>query len=93
VPSLIKAEPLAGYRVHLTYDDGATGQIDLSHLVGQGVFSAWQEEAFFNRMKIGEFGELSWGNDIELCSDALYLQLTGKTVEEVFTGMREDSHA
>lgn len=93
MPSLVSAEPLADYRVQLAYDDGVSGQVDLSHLAGNGVFSAWHDLAFFNQAKIGEYGELSWGNEIELCPDALYLQVTGKSPADIFSGKSVNSHA
>lgn len=93
MPSLVSADPLADYSVRLCFDDGVSGQVDLSHLAGKGVFSAWHDPTFFKQVKIGEFGELSWGNDIELCPDALYLQLTGKAAEQIFPGMSVNSHA
>ncbi len=36
-------------------------------------------------------GSVAWGEDdrIELCADALYLQLTGKSVEEAMPGARK----
>ncbi|MDZ4657245.1 MAG: DUF2442 domain-containing protein [Bythopirellula sp.] len=93
MPSLVSVRPLADYCVHLAYDDGVSGQVDLSHLTGKGVFSAWHDLTFFKQVTIGEFGELSWGSDIELCPDALYLQLTGKAAEQIFPGMSVNSHA
>lgn len=39
-------------------------------------------------------GELVWGNDLDLCPDSLYLRLTGKKPEEVFTSLqRKAIHA
>ena len=42
-----KVEARDGYRIWLEYADGAAGELDLSHLVGSGVFKAWEDEAFF----------------------------------------------
>ena len=64
------------------------GEIDLSHLVGRGVFSAWNERACFETVRIAPTGAIGWGDEIELCPDALYMQLTGKTVEEVMPTTR-----
>ncbi len=75
-----------GYRVWLRYSDGAAGEIDLSHLAGRGVFAAWNDRAFFEAVNLTEAGGVAWGEDIDLCPDALYLRLTGKSVEEVMPG-------
>jgi len=40
---------LNNYRVWLRFDDGAEGTVDLSRLVGQGVFAAWRDYAFFRQ--------------------------------------------
>lgn len=93
MPNLVSVAALPNYCVQLTYDDGAAGQVDLSHLAGQGVFSAWLDSKSFGQVKLGEFGELNWGNGIELCPDALYLQLTGKSSEEVLLPTQLNSHA
>ncbi len=93
MPQLITAEALSNFRVRLSYDDGITGEVDLSPLVGRGVFAAWNDVASFNQVRIGEFGELVWDNNIELCPDSLYLQVTGKSLEEIFPDMSANSHA
>lgn len=67
-----------GYSVLLSYDDGTSGAVDLSHLAGQGVFAAWHDRAFFEAVRLSESGGITWGNDIDLCPDDLYLRLTGK---------------
>lgn len=85
---IIKAKIVEDYRIFLIFDDGTEGCVDLSHLVGEGVFSCWQDYHVFCRFAIGEFGELTWGGGIELCPDALYLQATGKQPEDVFTNLQ-----
>jgi hypothetical protein len=33
-------------------------------------------------------GAIEWGTDIDICPDAMYLRLTGKTPEELFPALR-----
>ena len=49
-------------------------------------FSAWDQEGVFDQVKLGQHGQLEWPGDLDLCPDALYLTLTGKRPEDVFTG-------
>ncbi len=86
MPCLTEVEPRAGYRIWIRYSDGAAGVVDLSHLVGRGVFKAWKNWAFFQRVHLTANGTVAWDEDIELCPDALYTRLTGKSVEEVMPG-------
>jgi len=85
---------LQGYRLELVFDDGARGVVDLSDLVGKGVFAIWRDRRIFEQVQIGSFGELVWGDQIDLCPDALYLKATGKKPEDVFPALRcESVHA
>jgi hypothetical protein len=85
---------LGEYRLDLTFDDGTSGIVDLSSLVGQGVFSLWRDYQAFERVRIGTSGELVWDDQVDLCPDALYLKVTGKSPEDVFPTLgREPSHA
>jgi hypothetical protein len=84
VLKLIEAQPLPGYRLRLRYADGVAGEVDLSRLVGKGVFRLWNDPEAFQRVSIGSGGELRWSDEVDLCADALYMEITGKTPEEVF---------
>lgn len=76
-------EPRDGYRIWLSYSDGTAGEINLSHLVGHGVFKAWNDHKCFETVRITSHGAIAWGDVIELCPDALYMRLTGKSIAEM----------
>ena len=84
-----EVHPRAGYRIWLRYADGVTGEIDLSHLAGKGVFKIWDEPGYFERVHITPHRAIAWDDDIDLCADALYLELTGKPVEEMMPGVKQ----
>ena len=86
-----RVEVLEGYRLDLTFDDGARGEVDLSHLAGRGVFAVWLDRNAFEAVRIGSSGELIWGEGLDLCPDALYLRATGKTVEDLCPGLRRET--
>ncbi|MBM3858206.1 MAG: DUF2442 domain-containing protein [Verrucomicrobia bacterium] len=69
-------EALSGYRIRVSYPDGVVGVIDLSADVGKGVFAPLADEAFFRTVHIGRYGQITWSEDIEICSDAAYLEIT-----------------
>lgn len=79
----VAVEPREAYRIWLRYSDGAEGEVDLSHLVGKGVFEAWRDQAFFSNVRLTEYDSVAWDEDLELCPDALYLELTGKSLAEL----------
>ena len=52
--------------------------VDLSYRADHGVFKAWNDKSFFDAVRISESGAIAWGDDIELCPDALYVRVSGK---------------
>jgi len=85
-----KVKALEGYRLELEFDDGMSGTVDLAHLVGKGVFALWCDRSAFEQVRVGSSGELAWGDQIDLCPDALYLKVTGKKPEETFPALRHE---
>ncbi len=82
------------YTVSLVFEDGVRGSADLSHLKEKGLFRAWSDRTFFLSPQIGNDGALRWGEDIEICPDALYLRVTGKRPEDLFSmPVSETTHA
>jgi len=82
---IIAIEVRENYRVWLRFDDGAEGEVDLSVHVGKGVFAPWADYGFFRKATVGESGRtLTWPGALDLCADALWLQVTGKKPEDLF---------
>ena len=79
----LKVEALTGYRIHVVYPQGVEGIIDLSADVGRGVFAKLADEAFFRTVHVGDYGQIAWSEEIEICSDAAYQEITGRVVPEV----------
>lgn len=72
----VQARP--AYRVWVRFEDGPEGEVDLSDLVGKGVFSAWEDSREFAKVYIDDTtGTLAWPGGIELAPDALYRDAAG----------------
>ena len=84
-----EVDPREGHRIWLRYSDGASGEVDPSHLAGRGVFTAWNTRACFESVQIASNGAIAWDANIELCPDAIYMRLTGKAVEEAMPRVRD----
>ena len=87
---IISVEVLSDYRLKLRYDDGVEGVVDLSAKVGKCVFKAWEDPEFFKQVRLGDFGQPEWPGEIDLCPDALYLEITGMTVEQLFPSWKPE---
>lgn len=86
----VKVTALQGYKIRIRYTDGLEGEVDLSHLVGQGVFSLWNDPNVFESVCIGPSGEIKWSDAVDLCPDSLYMEISGKSPEEVFPNLLAD---
>ncbi len=87
----VEVRALPKYQLWLRYEDGAEGKVDLSSLVGRGVFAALSDPGKFAKVHIHESGAIAWSEDIDLCPDALYLQITGQKPTDVFPSLRRAS--
>ena len=83
VITAMEVVPRNGYRIWLRYSDGVCGEVDLSDFAGRGIFAAWSDREFFEKVHVSRYGSIAWSDEVELCEDALYLRLAGKSVEEV----------
>lgn len=75
-PTSVKA--LSKYRIWLEFDDGASGEVDLSDMAGSGVFKVWDEPGYFEKVHIAHHRAIAWDDEVELCPDSLHWELTGK---------------
>jgi hypothetical protein len=81
---VVEAKPLSGFRLWLKFADGVTGEVDLSDIAGKGVFERWNAPGEFEKVQVGRMGDVNWGGDLDLCPDALYMEITGLKPEDVF---------
>jgi hypothetical protein len=79
---------IADYRLELTFKDGSTAELDLTHRIAGrgGVFRPLQDVEFFKRVRVdSEAGTLVWPNGVDFCPDDLYCLATGKAIPVIGT--------
>ena len=75
--SIVK--PLPEFKLFVKYQDGVEGTTDLSDLAGKGVFSFWNTPGNFEKVYIDNFsGAIAWNEQLDICPDAIYYELTGQ---------------
>ena len=81
---ITEAQARRNYRLFVRFDDGATGEVDLSDLVGKGVFASWQDPSVFGKVAIdADTGTVCWPGGIDLCPENLYHDVTGSPLPTV----------
>ena len=86
-----RVEPRDGFRIWIRYSDGVEGEVDLSALAGKGVFRAWEDRGFFAGVHVSPHGSIAWNDELEICPDALYMELSGKSEEDPLTAAERRS--
>ncbi|MGI8660146.1 MAG: DUF2442 domain-containing protein [Thermoleophilaceae bacterium] len=73
-PLLLDVEPVDGYTVHLRFEDGTSGDVDLSYLLDYGgVFEPLRDPDFFRRLRADpEAGTVVWPNQADIAPESLY---------------------
>jgi hypothetical protein len=76
---VVAVTPIRAYRVRVAFDDGVTGEVDISQVVPfEGVFAPLRDLAYFRQVAIHpELATLVWPNGADIDSDVLYHELTG----------------
>jgi len=70
---IVAVQLLAQYRVKIRFSDGVEGEVNLSDLVGKGVFALWNDPAQFARVTVDpQTHTLTWPGGIDICPDTLY---------------------
>ena len=90
MPRIVEAVATVDYRLRIRFDDGAQGEVDLSDMVGRGVFQAWSRPEDFVCVSINpETGTVTWPGGIDLCPDRLYCDITGMSVSDSDSATQE----
>lgn len=79
MPELMKpinVQPRKGYTIWLRYENGVSGEIDLSDFANRSVFKAWADRSLFESVHLSPYRGISWPGDLDLCADMLYMRLT-----------------
>lgn len=79
---IVKVKPLKNFRLHLEFEDGVNGEVDIRKLVKfTGVFKPLKDETFFAKVQVNsEWGTIFWPNGADLDPDVLYSMVTGEEI-------------
>ena len=61
-----------GYKLHVVFDDGVAGEIDLTDRLFGPMFEPLRDESFFASARVDAFGAVCWPNGADLAPDALH---------------------
>jgi hypothetical protein len=81
---VVSVEPRAGYRVHLRFEDGIEGEVDISRLVEfDGIFAPLRDKMEFDRVRVNpESGTIEWPCGADLDPVVLYSKVSGRPIPD-----------
>jgi hypothetical protein len=79
---IVEARIVEGHQVHLRFEDGVEGDVDLGRLIRfEGVFAPLRDPKEFARMTVSvEIGTICWPNGADLDPDVLYAEVSGQPI-------------
>ena len=79
---VVEVKPLPTFRLHIRFEDGLEGDVDLKDLVRfEGVFAPLRDHARFAEVRVHpELGTVYWPNGADLDPDVLYAKISGNPI-------------
>lgn len=72
----IEVKALSKYKIWVKFEDGMSGEADLSDSAGKGIFKFWDEGDHFSKVFINkETNGIAWNEELEICPETVYEQI------------------
>ncbi len=87
---IVEVKPLPTFRLHIRFEDGLEGDVDLKDLVRfEGVFAPLRDQTRFAEVRVHtELGTVYWPNGADLDPDVLYAKISGKPIRVAMPNSR-----
>ena len=79
---ILQATHLGGHLLHLQFEDGVEGDVNLAKLVEfTGVFEPLKDPAYVSRVRVEpEYGTIAWPNGADMDPDVLYAMVVREPI-------------
>ena len=79
---IVDVVPLGGYCLHVRFEDGIEGDVDVAEIVSfVGVLAELKQPSEFAKVRVdAETGTIAWPNGADLDPVVLYARITGTPV-------------
>jgi len=75
MPRVTRVNALDGFRLHVEFDDGTAGEIDMADRLFGPVFEPLRDDCEFRKVFADEFGAIAWPCGADLAPDAVHRRL------------------
>jgi len=81
---VLEATYKGGYNIHVLFEDGIAGIVNLNDLVGKGIFLPLKDTTLFAKVYTTGYS-IAWSDQLEIDAATIYAELSGKAPGEVFS--------
>ena len=78
---VLSVDPLPGYKIQVTFDDGVSGIIDLESFIKKGIFSSLKDAENFNRVYNTGYS-IAWSDELEIDALSIYAEVLNRQPED-----------
>ncbi|MGH7487300.1 MAG: DUF2442 domain-containing protein [bacterium] len=71
LPQVVRATHDAGYRIHVTFNDGTEASVDFESWLDGPVFEPLKQAAYFRKFFV-DGGTVAWPNGADIAPETLY---------------------
>ena len=68
---MVWVKPLDGYHISVEFEDGVTGEFDMTPYLDKGVFKNLRDKAVFDRVRV-EYGTAVWPGGVDIAPETVY---------------------
>ena len=87
---ITSVKALEKYKIHVSFNDGTEGVLDLSDHAGKPAFTSWDENENFNKVFISkESGAISWPGDIDIDTYNAWFTINNISPEDYFKSQKK----
>ena len=89
---IVSVQPLEAYKLAVRFSDRTEGVVDLSAIERRGVFTPWNDPAYFNSVRIdSESGTIVWPNGADIDPYVLYAEANRISIEQALSAAFHDA--
>ncbi len=81
---VVDVKPIYPYKLWIKFSDNTEGEVDLSDLVGKGVFAKLRDRDYFYSVRVNpETHTVEWPGGLDLCPDRLYSEISRNEISSL----------
>ncbi len=75
---IVRVSAGPGYNLEVVFDNGISGNVDLSSRLFGPVFEPLRDPVLFSQVRVDEYGAVYWPNGADLAPDAIYRTISSQ---------------